>query len=72
LTTEEYEDAKELLKPESCYNAGFVLAHKLSKELKPGDHLVILAPNGVIDELRNHGFKNINTLDKEEGCLCVD
>mgnify|MGYP002633355814 CR=1 FL=1 len=48
-----------------CYNAGFVLAHEVANVLPKESKIIVLAPLGVEQELRNHGFENLDTLSKD-------
>ena len=47
-----------------CYNAGYVLAQELSSKIKDKtEKVIVVAPDGVVQELKAHGFTNLDTLE---------
>ena len=58
---------EKLFRLEMCYNAGYVLAQELDSRIKNKiGKLIVSAPDGVAEELRAHGFTNLDTLEGKE------
>ena len=67
ISEAEYDQILRLFKMDHCYNAGFVLAHELSNDADvPKDSkLLVLATQGTIQELKNHGFNDLETFEDQ-------
>lgn len=64
FSAEDFENLKTLFTLEMCYNAGYVLAQELStRVVEKSSKVVFVAPDGVAQELRSHGFTNLDTLE---------
>ena len=68
-------DSKEcenVLKIDCCYNASYVLAKELQIEISNKyDKIISVATIGVDEELRNHGFTNIDNLENSVSKMTI-
>ena len=63
---EQFEKVKRVFDITCCYNAGYVLASQLEQSVSTCSKIVCIAPIGLVDELRQHGYNNLIDLAEEK------